>query len=263
VTALLAMARRDFLVARSYRLPFVADLTWGVIDLVLYFFISKVVGPEPGADLQGAPTFFAFVLAGILVSLVIESAMGVISGRVRDEQLTGTLELLCAQPVRNAQLALGYAAFPLAFAVVRVAVYLVIAVVALGFSTDSTDWLGVAVMLVVSGGAFLGLGILAAGATIVFKQGEAIIDAAVFAMVFVSGAFFPLSVLPDWLEPIGRAMPTSFAYQGLRNALFQGGGWGTEAAVLGVIAVVGVPLTVVVFGAALTHAKRQGTLSEY
>ena len=79
-----------------------------------------------------------------------------------------------------------------------------ISIVALGFATDSTDWLGVAVMLLLSGGAFLGLGILAAAATIVFKQGEAIVDAAIFAMVFVSGAFFPLSVLPRWLEAIGR-----------------------------------------------------------
>jgi len=263
MTVLAAFARRDFRIAASYRLPFVADLSWGVIDLVLYYFISKVVGPDPGADLQGAPTYFAFALAGILMSLVIESATSEISGRIRGEQLTGTLELLCAQPVRTGQLALGYAAFPLAFSVVRVFVYLAIAVVVLGMTTAQTDWLGVVVILGLSGFAFLGLGILAAAATIVFKQGEAIVEAAIFAMTFVSGALFPLSVLPDWLEPIGRAMPTSFAFEGLRDALFQGGGWGTEAAALAAIAVVGLPLCIWIFGAALARAKRAGTLNEY
>ena len=52
----------------------------------------------PAADLQGAPSYFAFAVAGILVSLVVASATAEIAGRVRDEQLTGTLELLCAQP---------------------------------------------------------------------------------------------------------------------------------------------------------------------
>lgn len=263
MNTLAAFARRDFRIAASYRLPFVADLTWGVIDLVLYYFISKVVGPDPGADLQGAPSYFAFALAGILMSLVIESATSDISGRIRSEQLTGTLELLCAQPVRTSQLALGYASFPLAFAVVRVFVYIGIAVVALGFAADQTDWVGVVVILVLSGVAFLGLGILAAAATIVFKQGEAIVDAAIFAMTFISGALFPLSVLPDWLEPIGRAMPTSFAFEGLRDALFRGEGWGPEAGALALIAIVGLPLCVWIFGKALAHSTRAGTLNEY
>ena len=194
---LAAMARRDFLVARSYRLPFVADLAWGVIDLVLYYFISKVVGPVPGADLDGAPSYFAFALVGILVSLVIGTATGEIAGRIRDEQLTGTLELLCAQPLRAGQLAAGYAAYPIAFAIVRVAIYFVIA----AFVLEPGDRLRRLARRRRHAPRFgrspsAASGILAAAATIVFKRGEAVVDAAVFAMTFVSGALFPISVLP-------------------------------------------------------------------
>jgi ABC-2 type transport system permease protein len=171
MTALLAMARRDFLLARSYRLPFVADLTWGVIDLVVYFFISKVVGDVPAADLGGAPSYFAFALVGVLVSLVIGTATGEIAGRIRNEQLTGTLELLCAQPLRTGQLAAGYAAYPITYSMVRVAVYFLIGAFLMNLETGSADWAGVVVMLLVSAFAFLSLGILAAAATVVFKRG--------------------------------------------------------------------------------------------
>lgn len=263
MTALLALARRDFLIARSYRLPFVADLTWGFVDLALFYFISRVVGPDPAADLQGAPSYFAFAVAGILLSLMIGSATSDIASRIRDEQLTGTLELLCAQPLRAGQLAVGYAAFPIAYAAVRVTLYVVVAVLVFDLGTDDTDWVGVAVMLTVSALAFLGLGVLAAAAVLAFKQGEGVVDAAVFAMTFVSGALFPLSVLPDWLEAIGRVMPTSFAFEGLRDALFAGSGWGVEAVVLLAIAVVGLPASVWVFAQALRHAKRRGNLAEY
>lgn len=263
MSALGAMARRDFLLARSYRLPFIADVMWGVIDLVLYYFISEVVGKVPSADLGGAPSYFAFALVGILVALVIETATGEVSGRIRNEQLTGTLELLCAQPLRSGQLAAGYAAYPIAFAIVRVAVYFVIAGLLLNLDTGTADWAGVVVMLLLSAFAFLSLGILAAAATIVFKRGEAIVEVAIFAMTFVSGAFFPVSVLPEWAERIGRLMPTKFAFDGLRAALFTGEGWESSALVLLVMGIVGIPLATWVFGAALKHAKQKGTLAEY
>ncbi len=81
-------------------------------------------------------------------------------------------------------------------------------------------------------------------------------------MTFVSGAVFPLSVLPGWLEAIGSVMPTAPAYEGFRNALY-GGEWGTQALILAGVAVVLIPLSVVVFDVALAHAKRRGTLSQY
>jgi ABC-2 type transport system permease protein len=97
----------------------------------------------------------------------------------------------------------------------------------------------------------------------VFKRGGAIAGLAVFAMTFVSGSLFPLSVLPGWLEAIGRVMPTRFAFDGMRAALHEGGGWGTDALVLLAFAAVLVPLSVWAFGASLRHARRAGTLAQY
>jgi len=151
----------------------------------------------------------------------------------------------------------------LAFALVRAAAYLVIAVVALDLPTDSTDWPGVAAMLLTASLAFAPIGVLGAAATIVFKRGGTIAGLLVFAMTFVSGALFPLSLLPEWLQAIGRAMPTRFAFDGLRAALFENGGWETDAVVLLSIAIVAVPISVWVFARALAHAKRSGTLAQY
>jgi ABC-2 type transport system permease protein len=194
---------------------------------------------------------------------VIGTATTEIAGRIRDEQLTGTLELLCAQPLRAGQLAAGYAAYPIAFAIARVIFYFLVAALFLRLETASTDWLGVTVVLLASCFAFVGLGILAAAATIVFKRGVAIVDAAVFAMTFLSGAFFPVSVLPSWARAIGAVMPTRYAFDGLRMALFEGEGWGTSALVLIAMGLVGIPLATWVFATALRHAKRKGTLAEY
>jgi ABC-2 type transport system permease protein len=259
--AIAAIARRDFLLTRSYRTGFVFDLAWGIVEVFLYFFISRVVGVS-SADLGAAPSYFAFALAGILMSLVVSSATTEIASRLREEQLTGTLELLVAQPIRGWELAFGTAAFPFAYAVARVVLYLAIAVFALDLHTRNADWLGVAVLLVLAGLAFSALGIAAAAVTLVFKR-TSIVDAAVFAMTFVSGALFPLSVLPHLLRPVGDAMPTRPAFNGLRNALFGGGDWGGDALILAAIAIVGIPVAVLLFEAALARSKRLGTLAQY
>jgi len=263
MNSLAALARRDFALRRSYRLAFVADLVFVLIDLLLYYFISEVVGPVPEAELGGAPTYFAFAVAGVIMSVVVVSATADITTRIREEQLTGTLELLTVQPVLPWQLSIGTAAFPLSFALARSVVYLVIAVYALELSTGSVDWLGVAAMLLAASVAFAPIGVLGAAATIVFKRGGAIAGLAVFAMTFVSGALFPLSVLPEWLQAIGRAMPTRFAFDGLRAALYENGDWEVDAVVLLAFSTIALPFSVCVFGHALSHARRAGTLAQY
>ncbi|MBA3841369.1 MAG: ABC transporter permease [Actinobacteria bacterium] len=262
MSASLTLAWRDFVTTRSYRAALVFDLVWGVVDLLLYFFISKIVNLA-GADLHGAPSYFAFAVAGVLGSLIVGSATAEIASRIREEQLTGTLELLTAQPIHTAELALGTAVFPLLYAVVRVALYFAIAVVALDLPTAHTDLLGATVLLLLSAFAFLPLGIAAAAVTVVLKRGSAIVDAGVFAMTFVSGALFPLSVLPGWLRAIGRVMPTKPAFDGLRHALFGGGGWGGDALILLTIGCIGAPLSVALLDAGLRHARRTGTLAQY
>lgn len=257
-----ALAARDLLLQRSYRLSIAFDLFWGAIGIVLYYFISRVVGPDPSADLGAAETYFEFVLAGILMTIVVSSSTSEISARVREEELTGTLEALCAQPLRAHDLVLGWSAFPLTYAVARVALYLVIAVAALDLPVGQVDWPGVVLMLLSAAVAFLPLGILAAAATVVFKRGDTIVGVVIFGMTLVGGAYFPTEVLPDWLQAIGRVMPTRFAYDGLRGALY-GGSWETDVLVLMAMAIVGIPLALWAFSRALERAKRDGSLAQY
>ena len=112
MTTLAALARRDLVLRRSYRLAFAADLVFIVVDLLLYYFISDVVGPVPAAELGGSPSYFAFAIAGIVMSLMVASATADIANRLREEQLTGTLELLCVQPMQVWQLGLGHCNLP-------------------------------------------------------------------------------------------------------------------------------------------------------
>jgi ABC-2 type transport system permease protein len=118
-------------------------------------------------------------------------------------------------------------------------------------------------VLLATGAAMLSIGIATAATVLVVKRGHSLAALAIFGMGLVGGAFFPVSVLPGWLEVIGHVVPTRFAFDGLRSALYTGGGWGTDALVLTAFAVVLLPVALWFFSRALRWATRNGSLSQY
>ena len=145
---------------------------------------------------------------------------------MREEQLTGALETLVAQPVTAAELALGLAGFHFAFAVVRAVAYLAMAGFALDADLSEADWLGFVVMMAATGIAMSAIGIAPAAAVVVFKRAELLSAVVLLALSLLGGAFFPVDVLPDWVQPLAEIMPTTFAFSGVRNALYTGDDWG-------------------------------------
>jgi ABC-2 type transport system permease protein len=258
-----ALIIRDFLIARSYRIALVLDVVLGALNLLTYFFISKTFGNPDPASLGAAPSYFAFAAVGVAMTTVINAATATVSQRVRQEQLTGTLEAIVSQPISATSLAAGTSGLPFMGAIVRVTVYLSIGVLLFNLDLPNADWPGVAAVLVASGLALSSLGVASAAMVMIVKRGDVVVSLAVLALGLFSGALFPISVLPDWLQPIAKLMPTRFSFDGLRSALFGGGDWGTDVLVLCAYAVVLVPAAVWAFAAALRWAKRVGSIAEY
>jgi ABC-2 type transport system permease protein len=260
---LLALARRDYSVFTSYRFAIGFDLLYGLIDLFVYFFISRTFEGAATAGLGGAPDYFAFVLVGIVITLVVSAASATIGLRLREEQLTGTLETLVAQPIRSWQIALGMTGWPFAFGLARAAFYLLLAAVFLDVDLSRASWTGAVLVLLASGLALLGLGVALGALVVAFKRGNNIIGFVSLALGFAGGAFFPLAVLPGWLEFLGKLVPTRFIFDGMRAALFRGEGWSEDAVVLLGYSLIGLPLALWAFSLALQHAKKAGSLAEY
>jgi ABC-2 type transport system permease protein len=94
-------------------------------------------------------------------------------------------------------------------------------------------------------------------------RGQSISALIIFGMGFLGGAFFPVSVLPDWLEPVASIVPPRYAFDGLRAALYEGHGWWGDLLVLLAFSVVMVPVAVWLFERALHHGRRAGSLAQY
>lgn len=260
---LAAVVRREYLIARSYRLTLASELLFGVLNLALYFYIAKVIEPVGGADLGGAPSYFAFAAVGVAFGVVFQAASGALARRVREEQLTGTLEALVAQPVAPAEIALGLVGFPFLFAMARVAFYLLAAALLLGLDLSRADPVGSVAVLLSAATALTGFGIALGALVLLVKRSTSLVGLLALATTFLSGAYFPLSVLPDWLEGLAKLVPIRFAFDGARAALFRGGGWGGDVVALLLFSGVALPLSLWLFSRALGLTRARGTLSEY
>jgi ABC-2 type transport system permease protein len=263
LTAIRALIRRDFLITRSYRLSFGLAAVYGVLGLLLYYFISRTFDNVGSSDLGDAPSYFAFAAVGIVVGTVLDASTSGVGYRVREEQTTGTLEALVAMPVGSIELSVGLVGFPFAFACVQATFYLAVASIFMGLDVSNASWIGLVIVLLVSGLALAPIGVLAGAAVLVLKRGQMIAGAIVYLMSILGGMLFPVSVLPEWLQPLADLVPLRYALDGARDALFAGGGWEGDALVLAVWALFLWPAALIVFDRAGARARRAGSLAEY
>jgi ABC-2 type transport system permease protein len=255
--------RRDWLIARSYRTAYVLTFGSAIFNVLAYYFISETFDGGAGAQLDGAPSYFAFALVGIVITTTVQSAALAVARRLREEQLTGTLEAVAGQPLRDAELAVGLAGYPFVLSGLRTIAYMLVAGLLFGVSFAETDWVGFVVIIFTTTAFVLGLGLLIAALVLLVKRAESLAGLATFGLAFLGGAFFPVEAFPSWLEAIARLAPTRLAYDGTREALYTGEGWGSDAAILLAIAAVAVPVGIWAFDRALRRQRRRGTLGEY
>ena len=80
-------------------------------------------------------------------------------------------------------------------------------------------------------------------------------------MLVVSGVYYPVSVLPGWMQWIAKISPATYALRGNREQILNGAGlaWADVWPLL-VIGAVSVPLGLVVFKTGERYAKRHGKL---
>jgi ABC-2 type transport system permease protein len=111
-----------------------------------------------------------------------------------------------------------------------------------------------------------GLGILAAAITLTFRRGAGVVGLATGALTLVSGLYFPLSLLPNWLETASAGNPLTIAANGLREALLGDTTWsaiGSDILILTPLSIVSILVGMIAFKLALTRERRLGTLGQY
>jgi ABC-2 type transport system permease protein len=240
----------------------VAFFLWTVANTLTIVFIAK------GIEATGGQIDVDRVTTTLLVGAVVWAYLGIIfeilTETVAWERWEGTIEYTFMAPLSRPIHLFGMGAFAIVYGIVRAV--LLFGVVALFFSLDlaQADFAAALVVLIVASISFIGIGMMTAVLPLISpEKGTQLGFIAQGLLLVVSGVYYPVEVLPQWMQWISVISPATYALDGMRDAIIDGDGitaMGDELWPLVVIGLVSVPLGLEVFRRGERYAKRHGKL---
>jgi len=213
VRAVRVVWNRELLRFLRNRLRLVTSFVQPVLFLlVLGTGMSSLVASSGGVN------FKTFMFPGILAMTVLFTALFSAISIVWDREFGFLREMLVA-PVRRGAIVVGKCAGGTTTAAIQGAVMLLLAgLVGVPYSpTLFATLLGEMILVAVALTAF---GVLIASRMSQIESFQAVIQFLVMPMFFLSGAIFPPTGLPQWLEVLTKLDPLTYAVDPMRRAVF-------------------------------------------
>ncbi len=264
---LVAFVRREARAVAGYRVAFlVRGLAFGLSVLALVFF-SRLIGATGNPHLAAyGGDYLAFAVVGVVVMDFQQVGVSNLSQRIRLAQVLGLLEAEMSTPV-PVWIVLGVGpVYEFGMAVLRAALYFLLAITVFGVGFPHASLVSVLLAAPLVMGAFVGLGLLSAAATMLVRRNNPVAVLLASASLLLSGVAYPVSVLPPVLRTLGQALPLTHALAVVRGSLLTGMGPSELARPLTALAVfagVLIPAGVGLFMFAFRRARIDGSLTHY
>ena len=258
-----AFVFRDYHLTRRYFSWVVVFTFYAVVNSATVVLIGVAAG-----DRRLTLTLMVGVMLWGLLSVVFQE----IANSITYERWEGTLEYTFMAPVSRLIHLAGVSLFSTAYAVLRAVVIVVGMLLFVDIDLSRANWAGLVVVLAVSSAAFIGLGLMAAVLPVFSpERGAEATNIFQGILLLVSGVYYPVEVLPRWLQPLSVVSPATYALSACLKLVGIGPGSEMvagaplaavlpELLVLALMGLVMVPLGLYVFSRVERWAKRTGKL---
>jgi len=257
---LAGVVERNVYLVKRYIWWDVAFFIWTVANTLTIVFIAK------GIEATGGQIDVDQVTTILLIGAVVWAYLGIIfeilTETVAWERWEGTIEYTFMAPLSRPVHLLGMGLFAVAYGLVRAS--LVFGVVAAFFGLHMPDAnFGTALLVLgIASVSFIGVGMMTAVLPLISpEKGTQLGFVAQGLMLVVSGVYYPVEVLPDWMQWISKISPATYALRGIRGSILEGQGllWANVWPLI-LIGIVSIPLGLQVFKRGEVYAKRHGKL---
>ncbi|HOO56352.1 MAG TPA: ABC transporter permease [bacterium] len=261
------LIRRDFIEELSYRMKFLIEIVTVIVYSSIFYFIAKVFAGQqvPYLERYGGD-YFSFVLIGIAFSGFLNVGMSTFANTIRNEQVTGTLEILLSSPTSIHLVMTARMIWNFIYGGLHLIMYFVVGVFLLSANYPAVNWAAIPLILILSLAAFNGIGMISAGFIMIFKRGDPINVFISFASAFLGGVFFPVEVMPALLQKIAAFIPITYTLRLMRDACISGASFAElshDFIFFAILCVFIVPAGILFFSYAVNRARRDGTITHY
>ena len=263
----LAFIKKDLLMEFSYKLSFFLMIFSVFLSILTYFFIDKLFGHRIVTHLEEfGVNYFSYVLLSTAFFSYVGVGLGSFSRRIRSEQMLGTLEAILLTPTRVSTILISLTLWNFLFATLNVIIYIVFGIFLFKINFSNINLLSTLVILLLTITSFSSLGILSASFIMVFKRGNPV------GWIFngtgglIGGVFFPVTILPVWLQFLAKFYPITYAIRAIELAVYRGASLtqlSKDIGFLFLFSCILLPLGFVSFKYALKKARRNGSLLQY
>ncbi|MFQ5793962.1 MAG: ABC transporter permease [Candidatus Bipolaricaulia bacterium] len=258
-----AFLERNFNLVKRYWGWEIVWLTYSIVNALSITYIGAGMDKISGQALD-TDFLILYLLVGTLVWSYLSVVFDSVSEMISWERWEGTIEYTFMAPVSRLTHMIGTTLFAVAYGILRTLI--ILAIVALFFRIDlgAANLIGAILMLLLGSISFIGFGIVAAVLPLLFpERGSQMTHVIEALMLLISGIYYPVTVLPDWIQRISTLSPATYVLQGMRDSLLDGVATGEllgYVVPLVIMGLVTIPIGLVVFGWVERYAKRTGRL---
>jgi ABC-2 type transport system permease protein len=263
MVAVWGYVQRNYFLTKRYFMWEIVWLVYITANAMAITFIGAGVDDVSGKKVDTA-YLMTFLMVGALIWSYLSVLFDVLSETVSWERWEGTIEYTFMSPASRVTHLLGMGVYAVFYGIAQIAI--MFGVVSLVFELDLSDanYWGALLVLAVCSVSLVGFGIVAAVLPLLSpEKGQQVSYIVSSLLLLVSGVYYPVDVLPGWMQAIATVSPVTYALEGSRQALLEGAGaaqlWG-EIWPLIVMGAVFVPLGLWIFNLGESYAKRTGKL---
>ena len=210
-----ALVLRHIHIWRSSVMRLVDSIYWPAVQMVMWGFMTKFLLPQSSFVAQAA----GVLLSGLLLWEVVVRGNLSLSIAFLEEMWSRNLGHLFVSPIRSWEMATGI----IIAALLRTLLGLIpVSLMAWAFFDFSIYSLGLpllAFFLILQMFSW-SVGLMMSGLIMrVGQSAETFAWAAVFLLMPLSGVFYPVTILPGWLQVLALGIPTSYVFDGMRAIL--------------------------------------------
>ncbi|MDQ3567634.1 MAG: ABC transporter permease [Actinomycetota bacterium] len=262
MVAVWGYVQRNYFLTKRYFMWEVVWLVYVTINAMAITFIGA--GVEAVGGTVDTKFLMTYLLVGALLWNYLSMLFDVLSETVSWERWEGTIEYTFMSPSSRVTHLLGMGFYAVIYGILQTAMTLGVCYLLFDLDLSNANYWGALLVLSVASVSLVGFGVVAAVLPLLSpEKGQQVSYIVSSVLLLVSGVYYKVSVLPEWMQMIAMFSPVTYALEGSRAALQEGAGMAElweSIWVLLVMGVVFVPLGLFVFHLGESYAKRTGKL---
>lgn len=236
-----------------------------IIVFWIYSIINTITVGMIGREFM-RPEMVLFLVIGSIVWAFLGSIFEEMSEVVSWEQWEGTMEYTFMAPVSRLAHLMGVGVMAVTFSLIRSLIIFIFATMFFHINLENANLPGAALVLAASCFPFLGIGMIAATFPLMAREkGQQATYILQSFILLVSGVFYEISILPEWLQPVSAYSPGTYSLRSLRAAILHNAPTSELLGDILILIVSGfilIPVGYFIFRAGEHYAKKHGKLKK-